>query len=220
MGCERNYQIKIPSNQINIKKNYYSSNSYSSASATTLSLNPYFITGFSDAEASFMILILKEPKNKTKWTVKTRFSIGLHKKDTQILELIKNYFGDVGIITSQSKDSVQYRVASLKDLNEKIIPHFNRFPLISNKQADFILFKQIINLINNKEHLTLEGLQKLLAIKGSLNLGFSDEIKINFPNIRTIERPLVSLPIINEIDPYWIAGFTSGEGCFHVKIKN
>lgn len=77
MGCENNYQIKIPSNQINIKKNYYSSaayagnNSYSSASATTLSLNPYFITGFSDAEASFIILILKEPKNKTKWTVKT-----------------------------------------------------------------------------------------------------------------------------------------------------
>jgi hypothetical protein len=26
-------------------------------------LDPYFVTGFSDAEASFIILILKEPKN-------------------------------------------------------------------------------------------------------------------------------------------------------------
>ena len=68
--------------------------------------------------------------------------------------------------------------------------------------------------------MTLEGLQKLLAIKGSLNLGFSDEIKTNFPNIKTIERPLVAVPKINEIDPNWIAGFTSGEGCFHVRIKN
>ena len=68
--------------------------------------------------------------------------------------------------------------------------------------------------------MTLEGLQKLLAIKGSLNLGLSDEIKTNFPNIRTIERPLVALPKINEIDPNWISGFTSGEGCFHVRIKN
>ena len=35
------------------------------------------------------------------------------------------------------------------------------------------LFKQIINLLNNKEHLTLEGLHKIMAIRGSLNLGLS-----------------------------------------------
>jgi hypothetical protein len=52
-------------------------------------LDPYFVTGFADAEASFIIIISKEPKNITNWTVKTRFSIGLHKKDTKILELIK-----------------------------------------------------------------------------------------------------------------------------------
>lgn len=62
--------------------------------------------------------------------------------------------------------------------------------------------------MNHKEHLTLEGLKKILALKGSLNLGLSDEIKTNFPNIKTIERPLVTK--INEIDPNWISGFTSG----------
>ena len=108
-------------------------------------MNPYFVTGFSDAEASFIILILKEPKNKTNWTVKTRFSIGLHKKYTLILELIKSYFGGVGTISPQNKESVQYRVGYLKDLNEKIIPHFDKYPLISKKQADFILLKK-----NNK----------------------------------------------------------------------
>ncbi len=219
MGGESRYQFKIPSKQINIK-NYYCSNSYSNSTLSITSLNPYFVTGFSDAEASFIILILKEPKNKTNWTVKTRFTIGLHKKDIQILELIKSYFGGIGTISPQNKESVQYRVGSLKDLNEKIIPHFDKYPLISKKQADFILFKQIINLMNHKEHLTLEGLHKILSIKGSLNLGLSDEIKTNFPNIRTIERPLVALPKINEIDPNWISGFTSGEGCFHVRIKN
>jgi hypothetical protein len=111
-------------------------------------LDPYFMTGFSDAEASFIILILKEPRNITNWTIKTRFSIGLHKKDTEILELIKSYFGDVGTrrdpvgtISNQNKNSVQYRVGSLKDLNDKIIPHFDKYPLITQKKADFILFK-------------------------------------------------------------------------------
>lgn len=40
--------------------------------------------------------------------------------------------------------------------------------------------------MNNKEHLTLDGLQKILCIKGSLNLGLSNEIKTNF-----LARPLI-----------------------------
>lgn len=74
--------------------------------------------------------------------------------------------------------------------------------------------------MNHKEHLTLEGLQKILRIKCYLKLGLSDEIKTNFPNIRTMDRPLVARPKINDIDPNRISGFTSGEGCFHVRIKN
>jgi hypothetical protein len=42
---------------------------------------------------------------------------------------------------AQSKNSVQYRVGSLKDLNEKIIPHFDKYPLISQKKKP-ILFKK------------------------------------------------------------------------------
>jgi len=63
MGFERNYQVKIPSNQIN-NKNFYCSNFNSNSTLVLTPLNPYFLTGFSDAEASFIILILKEPKNK------------------------------------------------------------------------------------------------------------------------------------------------------------
>ena len=115
------------------------------------------------------------------------------------------------------KKGDQYRVSSLKDLNDKIIPHFDKFPLITKKKADFILFKKIISLMNNKEHLTLDGLQKILCIKGSLNLCLSNEIKTNFPNIIPIERPLIANQTI--IDPNWLAGFSSGEGCFHVRFK-
>jgi|ERR1700679_443857 hypothetical protein len=65
MGGEIRYPVKIPSNQINNIK-YYSSNSYSTPTKgrvpTTFAitpLDPYFVSGFSDAEASFIILILK-----------------------------------------------------------------------------------------------------------------------------------------------------------------
>jgi hypothetical protein len=40
----------------------------------------------------------------------------------------------VGTISAQNKDSVQYRVASLKYLNGIIIPHFEKYPLITQKK--------------------------------------------------------------------------------------
>jgi len=63
--------------------------------------------------------------------------------------------------------------------------------------VDFFIFKQIIDLINNKQHLNLEGplrvRKKILALKGSLNLGLNEEIKKSFPNIKEIERSLISV---------------------------
>ncbi len=131
MGCESSYPIKIPSNQLNYLKHYYSSSPACSGHNFSSAINPYFITGFSDAEASFIVLILKEPKHKTKWAVKIRFSIGLHKKDKEILELIQSYFCGIGTISAQSKDSVQYRVSSLKELTNIIIPHFDMYSLLT-----------------------------------------------------------------------------------------
>jgi LAGLIDADG endonuclease len=145
-------------------------------------------------------------------------SIGLHKKDIVLLELIRSYFGGVGTISSQGKDILQYRVASLQDLTNKIIPHFENNPLISQKKADFILFKKVVDLMNLKEHLTTEGLRKIVAIKASMNLGLSEELrtKAAFLGIVPIERPLIQNQKI--LDPYWLAGFASGEGSFMVTL--
>ena len=49
-----------------------------------------------------------------------------------------------------------------------------------------------------------------------MNLGLSDKLKKAFPDVVPVERPLVELP--QTIDPNLLAGFTSGEGCFLIKI--
>ena len=95
-------------------------------------------------------MISENPKYKTGWKIEVRFKIGLHKKDRVILELIQSYFG-LGTISKQGKNGVGYRVTRTRDLI-KIIDHFNKYSLITQKKGDFILFKQAIALINNKEH--------------------------------------------------------------------
>nr|QCW06912.1 hypothetical protein [Drechslerella brochopaga] len=155
---------------------------------------------------------LLKKKNSSKWNVQAVYSISLHLKDKELLQKIKSFFGNAGSITSQSKNSIQYRVTFWADLQNFIIPHFLKYPLLTQKKADFILFKQVLDIINNKDHLSLEGLQKIVNLKASLNKGLSEELKRAYPNTIPTERPQIFDQKI--FDPYWLAGFTSGEGCF------
>ena len=93
-----------------------------------------------------------------------------------------------------------------------IIPHFDKYPLISQKQADYLLWKEAIQILANKEHLNQKGLEKILTIRSSLNLGLSPSLKTRFPNIIAVARPNVETQ--NIPNPIWILGFTEGEGCF------
>ena len=181
-----------------------------------IKLNPYWVAGFIDAEGSFMVSILKNLELKTGWRVKATLSISLHENDRMVLELIQKFFG-VGDITKQGKDSVQFRVTSLPDLINVIIPYFDKFSLITQKRGDFELFKMVIEMMSRKEHLTAEGLQAIINIRATLNRGLFTALKQAFPNTIPVLRPLVQYQTIR--DPNWLAGFTSGEGCFLIDFS-
>lgn len=183
-------------------------------------LNPQYVTRFSDAEFTFSLKNIKISTNKTGWYVQPVFRIELHHKDALILEKIHSFFG-VGNFRLQlntGRNSVAiYSVESIKDLINVIIPHFDKYPLLTQKQADFLIFKKIVILLSNKEHLTMEGLRKIVSMRASLNKGLSSLLKDNFKNIIPIERPIIEVPIY--FDPFWILGFVEGEGCFNIKLS-
>jgi LAGLIDADG endonuclease len=52
---------------------------------------------------------------------------------------------------------VCYKVRNLDEIIKIIVPHFERYPLITQKQADFILFKNIIELMSKGRHLNING---------------------------------------------------------------
>ena len=79
------------------------------------------------------------------------------------------------------------------------------------------MFKQVVELMLNKEHLTPEGIQKIINLKASINWGLPDKLKAAFPDTKPVQRPVVELRSIP--DPNWVAGFTSAEGCFYVNTS-
>jgi len=182
----------------------------------TSSLNPWFITGFVDAEGCFTLGFMQNDKYKTGYQIQAIFKINLHKKDYNLLSQIQNYFG-VGKISKHGDTTIQYTVRSLKGL-DTIISHFDNYPLLTQKYGDFMLFKQGISLLKTKEHLNNEGFMKVLSIKASINSGLSDELKLSYPEVKPIKRSLSNNKSI--ADPNWIAGLASGDGCFYVSIRH
>jgi len=61
-------------------------------------------------------------------------------------------FLGVGYVSKMGDYSLKYQVSSAKDL-AIIIEHFDKYPLITQKLADYKLFKQAVELIKRKEHL-------------------------------------------------------------------
>ena len=56
-----------------------------------------------------------------------------------------------------------------EELYEKVLPFFQKFPLRSEKQQEFLKFAQVVRLMHEKEHLTNMGLKKILEIAFSMN---------------------------------------------------
>nr|AMX22320.1 NADH dehydrogenase subunit 4 [Cryphonectria parasitica] len=136
-----------------------------------LNLTPEFITGFSEKKGCFALRVF-QPSNKQertdfsvesvgKYYASLSFRIGIHIKDIALLEGIHKYFRGVGVINKIGKSMIHFQVSDIKELF-LIIDHFDNYPLLSYKAVDYNLFKQAYYLILAKEHLTSEGLIKLL----------------------------------------------------------
>ena len=130
-------------------------------------LDPNWIVGFVDGEGCFHVAISKLPEMTLGWQVLPEFRIVQHQRDTALLHKIKNHFcfGSVG---RNHGDRQEFRVRGMKNL-EKLCKFFKTYPLRTVKQNDFEIFCTILEMMNRKEHLTREGLEKIANLASLMN---------------------------------------------------
>ena len=137
-------------------------------------LSPDYIVGLVDGEGSFTVYVRdpdSQKKVKRRVIVEPKFYIKLIEKDKEILERVKTFFG-CGSIYFQ-KDSrpnhqncYRYEVYSKDDLIRIIIPFFKKYRLqFPSKRNDFELFCEMMEIIDQKEHLKEAGLRLLFQLK-------------------------------------------------------
>jgi hypothetical protein len=119
------------------------------------------------------------------------FSIAVDKKDLFLLDSIKAFFEGRGSIKKHGKGTFSYRIESSEQIMKLIIPFFDKYPLITEKLGDYILFKEVVELMSKKEHLTEAGLYKIVSLKASINKGLSEELQASFPQCIPALRPTI-----------------------------
>jgi hypothetical protein len=111
----------------------------------------------------------------------------MHEKDRALIQSIQYFFGGIGYVSKpNNRNMVEFRVSTLNDIINVIIPHFDNYPLITQKSFDYNLFKQIALLMLNKEHNNIGGLQKIVSLRASLNLVLPLVLKEAFPDITPV----------------------------------
>jgi hypothetical protein len=124
-------------------------------------MDPWFIAGFFDVESSFVVTILRNPRYKTGWNSQARIQIKMYEKDRDLVLKIHIYLGGIGYVSKPNKNlTVEFRVSTINEITNVIIPHIDNYPLLSKKYFYYMFFKGIVKLMLEKEHNTLQGIQK------------------------------------------------------------
>ncbi len=134
----------------------------------TTQLNAQWIVGFVDGEGCFHVAINKNQDMTVGVQVLPEFTVVQHKRDIKILYAFKDFF-QCGVVRVNHGDRMAYRVRNLKQLEQIIIPFFEKHPLKTLKNINFLKFRDVVILMSRKQHLTLSGLEEIRQIKNTMN---------------------------------------------------
>lgn len=142
---------------------------------TKPSLSAEYVVGLTDGEGCFYVNIWKSPAYRAGAGVQIHFHIKLSEQDRALLETVRETLG-CGAVYFQKETRAnhaqcyRYTVHSQRDILGKIIPFFQQHPLhLPSKRLSFETFCQIAKLMEQKRHLTKEGVEAIRALKVTMN---------------------------------------------------
>jgi len=114
---------------------------------------------------------MKSSSHKAGSQVLLSFDIAQHSRDEQLMNYLVSYFDCGKVRKRPNKLAVDYIVTKIEDLTEKVIPFFEKYPIIGVKALDFEDFCKAAKLMKTKAHLTASGLEQTRKLKAGMNTG-------------------------------------------------
>src|SRR5256885_10328457 len=105
-----------------------------------------YISGYTDGEGCFTVSISPRAKLLVGWEVRPSFSVSQNGDRAEVLHALQAYFGCGSIRPDRSDKTLKWETRRLEDLLDRVIPHFERYPLLSGKRLDFERFAAVCRL--------------------------------------------------------------------------
>src|SRR5437868_5104941 len=128
-----------------------------------------YISGFVDGEGCFCVSFQPSKRHRFGWEIRPSFSVSQNADRAELLYVIQKEWGCGFIRPDRSDKTIKFEVRNVRDLVEKVIPHFRACPLMSSKQADFERFDRICQSVSENRHLELEGFEEIVRVAMEMN---------------------------------------------------
>ncbi|HEY7532279.1 MAG TPA: LAGLIDADG family homing endonuclease [Nitrospiraceae bacterium] len=133
-----------------------------------------WVVGFVDGEGCFSAPVVRSPKMTLGWQVQPAFAVVQGASSGQVLNDLVDFFGCGAVYINRRHDNhkedlLRYEVGGRRDLSERIIPFFREHELRTAKRSNFEKFATIIEMMEERHHLTLDGLAEIASISQTMN---------------------------------------------------
>jgi LAGLIDADG endonuclease len=130
-----------------------------------------YISGYVDGEGCFTVSISPRAKLAAGWEVRPSLSVSQNGDRAEVLQLIQAHLGCGSIRPDRSDKTLKWETRRLEDILDRVIPHFERYPLLSGKRLDFARFATVCRYMAAGEHRRQSGLIKIVELVAGMNPG-------------------------------------------------
>jgi hypothetical protein len=126
-----------------------------------------FLSGFALGEGSFMLVCRKRDHHGRSFRISAAFNVSQH--DRTPLDLFREVLG-CGTLRQAGNGGWYWEVNRLSDLASRIVPFFDRFPIVGKKAEDYRLWRRAILLLL-AGRLSDQDYAQVLALRERMNRG-------------------------------------------------
>jgi LAGLIDADG endonuclease len=128
-----------------------------------------YISGYADGEGCFTVSISRRAKLLVDWEVRLSFSVSQNGDRAEVLQALKACFGCGSIRPDRSDKTLKWETRRLEDLLDRVIPHFERHPLLSGRTAGLRALRRRLSTTGGRSSSNETGLIEIVELAQGMN---------------------------------------------------
>lgn len=189
----------------------------------------WWISGFTQADGSFVVGFDKRNQGNIPYRPRPYFILSQNKKEIVMITELHKQLG-VGVLR-ENRNNLELAVNKLEDLQNVILPHFDKYPVRGGKFISYLIFREVVKKINNGVHKDASSFLQLLDFSYFTHDTSLRTIESKAIIEKAVEKkfgkvayqPMImdfTLPIPPNVSREYISGIIDGDGSINFAFRS